>query len=836
MMTTRSFRVALAPLIGLGVLAASCPAAATPPTIPTFTATVSDLNMVTLRWVTVGGYDNNPFRLVYIHGPRIYPSEGTLFPPVDDVGFQAQSTHGETRSISFRMRPGRYTYVLDVHSNALENATRSVSVDIVAPSPPVVTSANPVAVDPFSPQATTITWSFSPPGDSTPGSVTITRPDGSTDVASGTQYTVAVAASNRFGDVAQSWSLTHCKNNGDGDSICSEASKVILDRRGATFAWVRNTSASGSDAVVSWSGPGNMFLLKAPALTIDTADDTPHEKWVAGTSLAISSPPDGVYLIQSFACKLFADLSATCTAFELRSSSAGTVSYLVAVGDDVRVSTPIATVTDSSGAVVTIPSPIDGRIESLHVAAGSPVARDAVLVTMTPFATTVLQVGESSAWTEADYTTDFNPTTASSSPSIVYPVGTMAMVGVPLDVLVRGTEIWGVGEFQQSFVGITGGALVEHEVPLATALVTTKHGSVLRKTMPFGNDFVAGAASSASAFGERIIEGAPGQIWFTQGGGATGTSFDHARLVRFDTTAVDDPSTLADERFCVYPVPQVDNEVAGVAWAGGRIWFAEGRTHDSPMHSVVGTFDPGTLPCNNLLSYEDASQVNALAYCSQPFAAGCITKIEVPGASFLAQIGVDPTPPSSPPGAVVLWMTEVFGSAIDRMVFTPPSTLAMTRYPAPGASREPGSQLPIPWRIEADDRFAYFSEFGDDDLVRFDKSRASDPACAALDALGKNPCMVELHVPLRTSAVMNSIQLATIRGERRLYFALDNGQIGYARVGTWDGGTLYTGMGALVERQRRDVAGPNFNGLSIGPSSIAISDFARKQFIRLQMK
>src|SRR5262249_19406214 len=46
-MTRRSLR-ATAPLLGLAVLATSSPASATPPTIPTFTASVSDLNLVTL--------------------------------------------------------------------------------------------------------------------------------------------------------------------------------------------------------------------------------------------------------------------------------------------------------------------------------------------------------------------------------------------------------------------------------------------------------------------------------------------------------------------------------------------------------------------------------------------------------------------------------------------------------------------------------------------------------------------------------------------------------------------------------------------------------------------
>jgi hypothetical protein len=75
----RSFRTAVMPLIVLAALSASSPAGATPPTIPTFTATVSDLNMVTLSWVTIGGYDSNPYRLVYIHGPRIYPVEAGNF-------------------------------------------------------------------------------------------------------------------------------------------------------------------------------------------------------------------------------------------------------------------------------------------------------------------------------------------------------------------------------------------------------------------------------------------------------------------------------------------------------------------------------------------------------------------------------------------------------------------------------------------------------------------------------------------------------------------------------------------------------------------------------------
>src|SRR4029079_3543639 len=202
-------------------------------------------------------------------------------------------------------------------------------------------------------------------------------------VACGREPAVPAGPSSRFGDVVQTWSLTHCKTNGDGARICSESSRVAIDRRGMTFDWVRNTSPARSGAAVSWSGPGNMFFVRSSTLTLDTTDDTPHEKWVTGTGLAIAAPPEGVHLIQSFACKLFPDLSAKCTTFDLRSSTAGRGSYLVGIGDDVRVSTPIASVTDAWGAGATVVSPIDGRIETLGVAPGSQIARGASLSTMT---------------------------------------------------------------------------------------------------------------------------------------------------------------------------------------------------------------------------------------------------------------------------------------------------------------------------------------------------------------------------------------------------------------------------------------------------------------------
>ena len=150
-------------------------------------------------------------------------------------------------------------------------------------------------------------------------------------------------------------------------------------------------------------------------------------------------------------------------------------------------------------------------------------------------------------------------------------------VGLPLDVVLR-SELRGVGEFHRSVLDF-GTTTTEWPSPVRTVFPNPNpnpHHAPTR-AKPFANPFVAPNPSSnptqnvsgATALSERVIvDPATGTIWWSEGGAGNGSADDHSRIVRFDRTGPDDPTTMADERLCAYDVPETKNEVYGLAAAG----------------------------------------------------------------------------------------------------------------------------------------------------------------------------------------------------------------------------------------------------------------------------
>jgi hypothetical protein len=837
--------------------------------VTTFSAVPSDFDHVTLTWATVGGYDNSALRLVYIHGPRFYPFK--FVPRVEDVGFQPQSTNREEHFLKFRVDPGTHTYTLDVADNAGATTSRAVTVDVGRPVSPVVTTTpasglinplvgadgtNPVSASNPAPGAT-LAWAFDTTVDPAPGPVTITRPDGTTTPAT-SPFAISGAELASFGDIDQTWSVKQCKTDSEKVAICSDASVVHLSRAGAHFTKDR-ANAVGANPVVTWGPTTDTYAVTSPTLTLSTDPNSPHLVVTAGGSLTINAPPPGSHLLEIFTCHLFSTTNFPCASYNSHATAPGTVATVAAAGTEVRKDEPIATITlaatnpDGSPKVATVRAPENGKVNTVSKPIGSTVSKGDVLANLAPFSIMVLQVGETSTWTERSWTADFNPVGTSGSATKVFPVYKFGSAGLPLDVasLANG-DTFSLGEFQSSVTQIghapssdlacasaNGTAFCSRDIPYFSKLVNTDWaGQVLQKTQPF---FAFDKPQTASALGERVIEGPPGQVFFAQGGG--GGAGNHSRIVRYN---VNDGSS------CAWGVPGDDNQVYGVAWDGTRIWFAESRIAKPIVDSVITSFKPATTPCSTNVDYQDPAQVAALQYCppATPYADNCMTTLTISGSIGLTHLSIDPNPPA---GTTQIWATESYGAANDtgtapdrsggvyKVVVNPTAnTAAITRYPVPKSSRQgefPTSPLgAFPWRIETDANFIYFSEFSDADLVRMPKVAPAGKDCTML-VNGKNPCMTELHVELRDSSPMNAIALHN----GRLYFALASGQVGYANTSTWNGGVLYTGMNAdLVEPNRRQVQPGSYNGISFTNSSasspMVVSDFSRRVVIILTPK
>jgi hypothetical protein len=853
------------------LVATQLPASAAP-VISEFKADpVSGINTVTLRWITSGGYDNGQFRLVYISGPRLYPTA----PGPLDVGFQAQSTNGEEHTLTFPAPFGHSSYTLSLHDNNNVTTTASYAVDVPVPAPPLLTTVPASgAVSPFlgqdgvnppstsnPPPGVTINWTF-PPGGGPTGDpsevIVITRPDKSTvklpqPVPS--QYQVPGTDLQSFGDVDQAWSVQRCVNGYQSINVCTDPAQVTLSRAGDKFDFSRRNWSADHPAV-TWSPGSETYLLTSPTLTLSTNPSSPHSVATTGNSLTLTNPPAGANQLNLYPCHVIPSVSITCLTYNVTAPVNGTITAIKPVNtelyQDQGQASVLATIAPSDGSpAVDVPVPGNGLVTSLAVASGATVNKNDALATLRRFATMKVQVG-SPAFTEVSWQqqTDFVKSVGTDAASTnlfpVYQFGA-AHSGLPLDLAALSNgDTFVMGEEQSSITQVTHAAtsndtrciaanttsLCDRDIPLFTSLQNPWNvGSTYIKTAPF--DAGGGHTTSVSELGEGAIEGPPGQVFVAQGGTwfSLNPTVNHARIVRYDAT---------NNTSCAWGLPESNNQPYGLAWDGTRIWVAEDRL---PGPSVISSFNPATTPCTTNINYQDPSSVATLAYCpaSTPFASTCITKLTLP------LLSGTPTPPqgithlvvdgSPVNGVVTLWVTDSYGSNIYQVVAnTTSGSNTITRYPVPHASRAaPGNDgEPVPWYITTDSSFVYFDEFGDDDLVRMSKTPGTN--CQSLAADGSNPCMSELHIDVRNDDKMNAIRLSGTGANQRLYFTLGNGELGYTNTSTWNGGTIYTGMGSvLVDPTRASVGPPSYDGLVVLPSgALELGDFQRKQIILLR--
>ncbi len=763
------------------------------PTVPLFTATVSDTNLITLTWRTEGGDASN---LAYLYDDTDPANPAT--------GFRAQN--GTT---SFRVSSaGVRRFRLAVNSAAGARAVVPVSVTVPPLPPPVITSTNPALVDELAKQDVTITWRHG-----TGGFARITRPNGTKVDVAGTVSGSTVTGSYLVTAASQAWGsnvyrVAFCKPTPDPNvPLCSDGARAEVRVGPQRFTGgYRRFVTPGQTVTLGWTGSGNgrFFNVSSPRLGLST--------WSGGSSLPVTLPADanGVYDLTLTTCATLASGTVCANRDDVTTPSAGTVAWVAPVGTAVAAGAEVARVTTAT-ATVSLTAPRAGTVSLVLAGAGTAVAAGApVVAVVVPDDVDHQQLVVSSRpWTTRSVLADFD-----SGAGDRVPVWSHREAGIPLDLAFSPDgDLWSVGEFGGALIGWTDSGLETYEVPLRTKLDSNLH---LIPVNPFGAQGRPSAWRYSSLV-ERVIT-ADGKVWFTQGGQLFGSATgNHSRVLSFDPSAVDLPSTDTDDRFCAVNVPNDGAEVTGLAYDGRRIWFTEEGVN---RPTSVDSFDPDELPCDNLLDYSDpVALANAVHhYCTHPGEEGCIRRIELPGALGAAMLTFDPSDNA-------IWVTEFYGAALDRVDVL---TGATQRWAEPPPDRPYGLGALFggaPWQIRADADYVYLIDWGDLDLLRFHKDTG------AFD---------ELPLPMTTTGLGgHSIELVGTK----LWFTefgletTDAATIGYVDTADWGPGVVYTGLSALVDGNRAGVGPTAPAGIAVSPTgTVAFADYWRRQLVLLRPK
>ena len=251
---------------------------------------------------------------------------------------------------------------------------------------------------------------------------------------------------------------------------------------------------------------------------------------------------------------------------------------------------------------------------------------------------------------------------------------------------------------------------------------------------PFANTIFSDHQTQTSVLGEEVLEDPSGRIWFTQGGGYlySGAHPNHSRVVMVL------PDEVGGPQFRVYNVPGDWNEVVGAEWDDGRgwLWFAQGGL---TAGAKITGFDPDLIAWDNTFEF-DVSLNHQICGVGNP-GDPCYHTYDLPNPTAQpAHLYID--------NAGYVWYTAFWGNAIGRLN---PATGVVNEYPLSAhiSQAEPAIYVGAgPWEILGlPDGDIVFNEFFDATLVRFDTSRADDPACLTLDLAGQNPCMVDRVIP-----------------------------------------------------------------------------------------
>jgi streptogramin lyase len=379
-------------------------------------------------------------------------------------------------------------------------------------------------------------------------------------------------------------------------------------------------------------------------------------------------------------------------------------------------------------------------------------------------------------------------------------------------------------------VGADGQVWVNQEFHLdfqwldpATGVVTALSPPRPPDPGPFATEIFGDHRTQTSVAGESVLVDPMGNVWFSQGGGYLygGVHPNHSRIVRYD------PDAPAAERWRVYNVPGDRNEVAGLAWDAtrGRIWFSNGGFEAAapiPSPSLV-SFDPETTPWDN--DFDFSTPLDHLVCEPGGTDDGCFRVHPLPETS-LAPSHMEVT------GDGLVWYTAYWGS---RIGVVDPETGGVIEYPLP---TQTGNFLfgPGPWEIMADpDGNLVYTEFFDSAVGRFDASRRLDPACLALDASGRNPCIVERIIP-GIDPDQHRLHTAAFAPDGRLWFgqhverAEDPSRLGFFTPG----GTHVVMLPAL---QRISAGIPTVDGIAVDATTgdVYFCEFQRHRIGRLRL-
>jgi hypothetical protein len=767
----------------IGVIALPTASFAAPPTIGHFTGTVSDSNLVKLDWQVSGGDSSN---LLYIY----------------DLGFEPQSCVSATQpvgcSTTFRVSAGAvYRYTLQVRNASMQFMTATIDVTV----PPLTGPTTPAArvdVDMLNVQPQTLSWTHTGTGY-----VKITPPGAFGPTATNYPATGSLAipvSSLPLG--TNTYRLAYClKPDPNGAAICSAATPMNFVVGPARFTGpYRHFTAVSQAVTLNWGGSGNEWFLSAPTLGVSGV-------WLNTPSYTIpaANVVAGVHQVTLVSCSFSSSGNVCANRVDDVAAAAGTVHFLVANNTLVAAGTTVATVTPDGGvAVQNLTAARDGTFyqnvaEGAHVAAGTSVG---MVITNIQDSTEIV-AGAGNAvptWTTTHWDSAFTGTTWDAS--------TRPNTGQPLDItLDTAGNIWDIGEFGSAVASVQGGALTQFTSPLLKTWNAT--AGVYQPVQPYASTLFGGDAStSISILGERVID-TGSAIYYTQGGDLlyNGTHPNHSRLIRFDRTGTDDPTTADDDRLCAVHVPGDKNEVIGVAYdnATNKVWFTESRPNGN---AVLDWFVDGTVPCNNNLDYSNQSAVDAAAaaeHCTSDSQTNCIHEIDLPASAGRAgHLTIDHV-------GNAVWIVDYSGKVLDRFPLNATAASALQSFPLPAAIEPQNGFISFggfPWQIRTDSKAVYLNEYGDNTLVRFDKTVANPAtACASL-VNGKNPCMSEIYLPMVAGDV-NSHSIALVNG--KLWFTISNengapassteSSFGYVDTASWAAGAptgvIYDNLGTL---------------------------------------
>jgi hypothetical protein len=815
------------------------PASAAPPTVTSFTGSVTDVNLVTLTLTTKGGDSSG---LSYIRGPRIQ-GFGT-----QDVGFV-----GQNGSIQFRAPRGQHPYTVELRNNAFETQARTVQVTVDEPVSPTVTSQNPARLSYFAaPQQV----SFSLATTGAPTELRVRKPGGAllttlSPVGDTASFTVPASDVGALPFGVSTYTIEACQRGTtkvagqpwtNPTSLCGRAVRATIVKEASRFTGQhREMLASPQDLTVSWTGPGGFWYVFVDGQLLGG-----NPTVARSASLPAATLTPGTHLVQIVSCTLVHGCS---NDHRVTAPLKGTVESIqlvpgnfVFAGPGSVWSTVVATVRTPAGALETVYSKQNGPVKAVHVSNGQTVNPGDPLVTLLMSTTTQetkeVIVGEGITWTSASWKTAF----ASSSRS--YDLAPLGGVQNLIDVTFDDQgKLWALSEANLSVAAMKGATMEAHRAPLARVLdpATTTFQPV--KPFIFGSS----NRTAISETGERIINAA-GKVWWVQGGGfnAEGNKeHNHSRIISFDPAGRDLPTTAEDERLCAINLPGGNNMAQSLAWDGKRMWFGEGK--GGAGTPALGWFDPNTMPCGNFYDYDAAftaltdGQPETLPppethpLCSPTVQVGCVHRIEMPeGVTEVTQIILDPD------GSTV-WFTDfghIEGQIGSFRPEAPDATTGQVRlFPITRPARVADEfWMARPWQIRADERYVYFTSFFDGAIVRLDKAMAVDSNCQALVG-SVNPCMTVAHLPAPFGHVnTHSIELQPSAG--RLWFTSrgnvqhivedkdpatgrekSGSVVGFIDTATWSTGTVYTGLDELATPASLRANSLGLSGIAIHPTT-----------------